>query len=80
MKNKILVEWSKEIGKRNRVNVKRIVEETDSITAKGIIVVKFNLNHRSNSIKANAVSLQRRKDRGSALKKALETFIPSSQK
>ena len=42
MKNKILVEWSKKIGKRNHVNVKHVVDQTESITVEGIIIVKFN--------------------------------------
>ena len=41
MKNKILVEWSKEI-ERNCVNVKHVLDKTESITAEGIIAVKFN--------------------------------------
>lgn len=42
MKNEILVEWlePKDIGKRNRVIVKHIVDETKSITVN--IVVVFN--------------------------------------
>ena len=42
VKNKILVEWSKELGKRIHVNVKHVVDQTESITDEGIIVVKFN--------------------------------------
>lgn len=37
MKNEILVEWlePKDIGKRNRVIVKHIVDETNSVTVGG---------------------------------------------
>ena len=53
MKNEILVEWlePKDIGNRNRVIVKHIVDETKSITVN--IVVIFN----SKRYKVNYIDL-----------------------
>ena len=54
-KNEILVEWldSKDIRKRNRVNIKHVVGETSSITPGAIITVKF----KSKRYKASIIDL-----------------------
>ena len=50
VKNKTLVEWSKEIEKRNHVNVKHVIDKTESITVEGIIAVKFNSKYYKASV------------------------------
>ena len=44
MKNRVLVESleSKDAGKRNCVNIKHVVRDTENIMIGGIVIVKFN--------------------------------------